>query len=405
MVGCASALVFSPVAGAETKETVLHSFASGSDGADPAADLIQANGTLYGTTYGGGNYGYGTVFSVDPDSGAETVLHSFGNGTDGQVPADSLIEVNGTLYGTTSSGGTGCQGEDNCGAVFAIDLGTGDETVLYSFCSQQNCTDGAYPNAGLIMVHGVLVGTTSLGGNNNGGTVFALHPGTGAENVIYSFCSRQTCTDGKGPYASLIDVKGTLYGTTIYGGARSEGTGTVFALDRDTGAEQVLHAFCGRGKCTKDGGYPYNGVIDVDGTLYGTTYIGGTHDSGTVFALDPGTSKERVLYSFCNQPHCADGTNPYAGLIEAEGMLYGTATEYGGHEFGGAVFALDPTSGAETTLYSFCRQQYCTDGANPTGGLIDVKGTMFGTTAAGGSNGFGTVFALTGWKRQLLSAH
>jgi uncharacterized repeat protein (TIGR03803 family) len=90
-IGCAVALLFSAGAGADTKETVLHSFASGMDGIDPAADLIDVNGTLFGTTYGGGAYGYGAVFSLVPNTGAETVLHAFGNRTDGQAPADSLI--------------------------------------------------------------------------------------------------------------------------------------------------------------------------------------------------------------------------------------------------------------------------------------------------------------------------
>ncbi len=396
MISCA---ILQPAPAAEAakfSEKVLYSFGDGTDGEDPAADLIDVNGTLYGTTYGGGSYGEGTVFSLDLATGAETVLHAFGNGTDGQAPAAGLIDVNGTLYGTTFLGGAGCQGSGGCGTVFAIDPKSGAETVLYSFCNQQNCSDGAIPNASLIDRNGVLLGTTTRGGSSANcaggcGTVFALDPKTGVENVLYSFCDQPNCPDGKYPYASLIDVKGTLYGTTFYGG--SNGDGTVFALDPDTGAEKVLYSFCGQKKCS-DGAGPYAGVVDVKGTLYGTTYLGGSHRDGTVYSLDPHTGAEKVLHSFCSRPLCTDGTAPYAGLIGVKGTLYGTTQEYGSHH-GGVVFALDTRTGVQKAVYSFCRQPNCIDGQDPVGSLIDVKGTLYGTTAAGGTDEFGTVFVIT----------
>ena len=136
-------------------------------------------GILYGTTYVGGGtgcggYGCGTVFSLDPSTGTETVLHSFGNGTDGANPSASLIDVKGTLYGTTSTGGgTGCHGY-GCGTVFSLDPSTGAETVLYSFCCRRNCTDGANPYASLTAVNGKFYGTTESGGAYGYGTVFVL---------------------------------------------------------------------------------------------------------------------------------------------------------------------------------------------------------------------------------------
>jgi uncharacterized repeat protein (TIGR03803 family) len=199
--GSALALQLAATAAAQTREKVLYSFTYGMndmDGADPAADLIDVNNTLYGTTFAGGAYGEGTVFSLDLASGTETVLHMFGNGKDGRAPAGSLIDVNGTLYGTTEWGGknTACGTNAGCGTVFALDLSSGVETVLYSFCSQQNCPDGTYPSASLISLNAMLVGTTTGGGANRGGTVFALDPGTGAEKVLYSFCGQPNCTDG-----------------------------------------------------------------------------------------------------------------------------------------------------------------------------------------------------------------
>jgi uncharacterized repeat protein (TIGR03803 family) len=164
----------------------------------------------------------------------EKVLWSFGSGTDGTNPHAGLIDVSGTLYGTTAfGGGTGCDGY-GCGTVFSIDPDTGAETPVYSFCSRKDCRDGDYPYAGLIDVRGALYGTTSSGGTSTGcdgsgcGTVFSIDPSTGAEAVLYSFFGG---TDGANPNASLIDVKGTLYGTTYNGGAY--GYGTVFSLTKN----------------------------------------------------------------------------------------------------------------------------------------------------------------------------
>jgi uncharacterized repeat protein (TIGR03803 family) len=172
---------------------------------------------LYGTTEFGGTYDNGTVFSVNPNTGAETVLHSFGSGADGEYPIASLIDVKGTLYGTTEEGGT-----YGGGTVFSLSLTTGTETVLHSFGGG---TDGNTPVASLINVKGTLYSTTAGGGTYGDGTVFSVNPKTGAETVLHSFGSG---TDGEYPEASLIDVKGALYGTTEEGG--TYGSGTVFAL-------------------------------------------------------------------------------------------------------------------------------------------------------------------------------
>jgi uncharacterized repeat protein (TIGR03803 family) len=130
--------------------------------------MININGTLYGTTTYGGTIGWGTVFSITP-GGEEKVVYSF-SGTDGQFPYASLIEVKGTLYGTTEEGGTYGAG---AGTVFSLDPSSGSENVLHSF---GNGTDGVAPRARLIKVNGTLYGTTMLGGANGDGTVFAITP-------------------------------------------------------------------------------------------------------------------------------------------------------------------------------------------------------------------------------------
>jgi uncharacterized repeat protein (TIGR03803 family) len=320
VVGCALALQLPAAADARSKETVLHAFHTGGDGLYPEAGLVDVNGTLYGTTEVGGTHDDGAVFSVDPTTGAETVVYSFAGGTDGADPFAGLIDVKGTLYGTTANGG----------------------------------------------------------GTYNYGTVFSLDPATGAETVLHSFGGG---TDGGIPVASLIDVKGTLYGTTKVGG--TVGAGTVFSLDLATGVETVLHSFAGG----SDGTYPVAGLIDVKGTLYGTTEIEGTNGFGTAFSLDPVTGAETVLYSFGGG---TDSENPEGSLIDVKGTLYGTAGRGGTYDYG-TVFSLDPTTGAETVLHSFGGGA---DGKNPYPGLIYVKDALYGTTYFGGTYNYGTVFKI-----------
>ena len=212
--------------------------------------------------------------------------------------------------------------------------------------------------------------------------------------VVWSF---SCCKDGAVPLAGLIDVQGTLYGTTEVGGAGRVPVGSVFAINRKSDVETVIYSFCRPSGCP-DGEYPEAALIDVNGTLYGTTMGGGANTYyGTAFALDPQTGAETVLYSFCSRQNCTDGANPEASLIAVNGTLYGTTYEGGGNgggRYGGTVFSLDITTGVERVLHSFCSQQNCTDGANPAAGLIDVNGKLYGTTSYGGTGSEGTVFAL-----------
>jgi uncharacterized repeat protein (TIGR03803 family) len=391
-------ILASPPAKAAT-EMVVYSFKGGSsDGWAPFAALIDVKGTLYSTTAAGGEYGGGTVFALDPKTGTETVLWSFGSGTDGANLQGSLLDVKGILYGTTTYGGA--HGE---GTVFSLDTKTGEEKVLYSFCAQQGCADGETPYTGLVYLKGLLYGTTDLGGGG-AGTVFSLDPNTGTETVLQSF---SCCANGNGafPKGNLIDEKGTLYGTTFDGGA--DGPGTVFAVDPKSGKEKVVYSFCGV-DC-QDGAGPEDNVIDVDGTLYGTTAVGGAGGCrddgiligcGSVFSLDPATGAESVLYSFPT-----DGTGglyPEGGVVDVKGGLYST-TAGGGENCGGeggcgTVFSVDATTGAEKVLYSFCRKSGCADGEYPYAGLISVDGMLYGTTSQGGDaaceGGCGTVFAV-----------
>ena len=387
-VACAAAIPFQGAEAAKANLKILHSFGTGSDGMLPEGNLISVKGTLYGATHLGGAHGGGTVYALNPASSTESIIYSFCSQqrcADGEYPTAGLIDVKGVLYGTTRNGGTSGKG-----AVFSVDTKTGAEQVLYSFCSQQNCTDGQFPKASVIDVNGTIYGTTYGGGSAGKGTVFSVDPTTGAEQVVYSFCSQQSCADGSNPDAGMISANSLLYGTTFKGGAK--GMGTVYSLDPGTGSEMVLYSFCSQQGCA-DGQYPLSAVIEENGTLYGTTYGGGSQGAfGTVYAVDAGTGAESVLYSFCSKNNCADGEFPYASLNDVNGTIYGT-TGYGGEYNGGTLFSLDPTTGALSLINAFCTQQNCTDGGFPQAGVVDMKGTLFGTTFGGGT-GYGTAFAI-----------
>ena len=174
------------------------------------------NGAFYGTTQNGGANGQGTVFKVTK-AGKEKVLHTFA-GSDGAGPVAGLIAVSGTLYGTTPNGGS--IGMDGTGTAFKI-TPSGQFASLYNFGA---VGDAADPSAGLLDVGGTLYGTSAEGGVDGVGAVFSLTT-SGAESVI---CSWTGVPQGQVPMAGLIDVNGLLYGTTQGGGGASQGT--VFAV-------------------------------------------------------------------------------------------------------------------------------------------------------------------------------
>jgi len=202
------------------KETVLHSFTGDPDGEYPLYGnlLMDKAGNLYGTTTEGGSSNYGMVWEVSA-KGKETVLYSFAGGTDGEYAFEQSLATDGkhTLYGTTEDGGS--YGE---GVVFKLNIKTKKEAVLYSFGSVSG--DGEFPSSGLVRdSKGNLYGTTQIGGANGDGTVFEVK-GT-KETILHSFDG----TDGSNPFTSpLIDEKGTLYGTTYVGGTHS--VGTIYSL-------------------------------------------------------------------------------------------------------------------------------------------------------------------------------
>jgi len=344
------------------------------DGGHPSTTLVQVDGTFYGATAGvqRGRARYGTIFSITP-SGTEKTLFVFKGGPEQGAHPTDLVNVGGTLFGTTTSGGT-----NGWGTVFSITR-TGRETTLHNFAGGKG--DGAHPH-GLVDVGGTLYGTTSAGGTKGDGTVFAVTP-SGTETVLYNFTGGKT--DGAKPVAPLVDVQGTLYGTAANAG--EHGNGTVFAIT-PSGTETVLYSFKGG---MKDGAGPLAPLADAHGVLYGTTWSGGSAHCGgggcgTVFAITP-SGQERVVYAFAGP----DGAYPSAAVVDVRGTIYAT-TNLGGANGIGTVFAIK-RSGEEFLLHSF--SGYPTDGDYAAAALLSAGGTLYGTTEYGGSAGAGTVFALT----------
>ncbi len=198
-------------------------------------------------------------------------------------------------------------------------------------------------------------------------------------------CSKSS-TDGIIPVGALLDLNGTLYGATNFGGntgkdcSPNPGCGTIFELSQ-SGAYTVLYRFNG----SKTGARPYAGLIDVGGTLYGTSQVGGKHNGGAVFALTTSGS-ESVVHAFRGK----DGKDPRAGLTSVNGALYGT-TYYGGSA-GTGRSSKTTASGAEHVLHSFTGGA---DGALPLDSLIAVNNKLYGTTSSGGASNDGTVFEIS----------
>jgi uncharacterized repeat protein (TIGR03803 family) len=263
--------------------------------------------------------------------------------------------------------------------------------------------NGAVPADPFIQgTDGNFYGTTVWGGTSGWGTVLEITP-TGKVTVLHSFCAQHGCPDGANPSGSLVQgTDGNFYGTTESGGASDScqsnmGCGTIFKITPQ-GALTTLYNFCLEANCP-DGDIPEEGLIEgADGYFYGTADVGGVNGGGTVFKITPEGSLT-TLYSFCAQANCADGAYPDDTLVQdAQGNLYGTTYEGGAYGCApysslgcGTVFMITP-QGALTTLHSFD----FTDGFLPIGRLAQaIDGNFYGTTAGGGAYSFGTVFSIS----------
>jgi len=389
--------------------TTLYSFTGTPDGANPfQSNLLDLNGTFYGTTGNGGQYGFGTIFKVDA-TGKETVLYSFTGAADGAQPSSGLTpDGKGNFYGTTFYGGNlNCDVLGSkipgCGVVYKF-TAKGALQPLYAFTGG---ADGAWAQGLALDGGGNLYGVAYYGGDLNCillpgigcGDIYKISS-TGAFSTLYSF---QDGSDGGVPEGFVTLHNNILYAATQLGGNLNGcgglGCGVLFAEPTSGGTGKTVYAFTGG----SDGGAPLSQLLfDASGNMYGTTYSGGdlscsnngSVGCGVVFKLTP-KGKETVIHAFKGTPN--DAANPSWGLtVDSKGNGYGT-TLYGGTANVGAIFKVS-SNGVEKLLYSFTGG---TDGAYPQSGLtIDGSGNLFSNAVFGGDlncsapNGCGTVFKL-----------
>jgi len=350
------------------------------------AGLLLSLDTLYGTASVGGVFAAGTLFALSTNGAGFANLHTFTYGSDGGFPASGLLLSSNTLYGTAPVGG-----DFGAGIVFTLSTeGTGFGTLI----SFTGGNDGGNPYAGLILSSHTLYGTASTGGSSGNGVVFSVNSdGTGLI-TLHSFAATvgpfpSTNTDGAAPQAALLLLGGSLYGTAESGG--SAGFGTVFKLNTDGSGFTTLYNFTG----PSDGANPYAGLVSAGNTLYGTTSRGGSSNGGTVFKINADGTGFATLHNFTGG---ADGANPYARLLLSNRALYGTASA-GGSSGNGTVFAVNTDGTGFLTLHSFTAtsgtQSTKSDGANPYGELLLLGVTLYGTSQNGGDSGKGTVFSLS----------
>jgi uncharacterized repeat protein (TIGR03803 family) len=516
----AAMLSVSVVAAAASSERVLHEFSAQQLGAWPVGIVSDSQGNLFGATEYGGEYNLGAIFEFSPKAGGgwtETVLHSFAGGSDGSGAYTPIVDAAGNVYGVS----TGAYGGCNCVYKLAQNAkGIWTRTVIYTFQASQGSVNGVlvidgagnlygglsyYTNgsfssvfqltpsgdtwsettlytfsagavsnstiAGLVVdSNGNVFGTLSETATATQGLVFELMPSSGGwqETTLYTFVGGAS---GSVPIGPLFLANGNVFGTTSSGGdTRCEphtGCGVVYELVKGSGGQwtqTVIATFHGNNFDSPN--YPSLGGFDGDGNLYVSTLTGGDGCSrcGSVFQLSPNGSgwNANPLWNFSSNgiyypvgvattpqghvlgvtlapsgfyygqgaifeltPHSSpglwglslvyvfpftDGQWPSPGLVaDAAGNLYGT-TQYGGTSNLGMVFELSPTAAGwkESTLYNFnsaAGGTYASAGASPL--TADGKGNLFGTTELGGVSSLGSVFELSpksggGWQEQDL---
>jgi uncharacterized repeat protein (TIGR03803 family) len=354
--------------------TPLYQFTGGADGAAPSAALTyDAKGNVYGVTFYGGVpcqplnfYGCGTVYKISP-SGQETTLFTF-DGPNGANPGGPLTLIDHTLYGSTKSGGNGDEGRGNGdGTLFSVHTDGTHFKLVFVF--HPNGFDGIGPNGPLIPgPAGVLYGTTLLGGRHGKGVLFALTP-DGTFNRLHVFTGG---ADGYEPFSLVMDAFGTLYGSTFGGGSGCPGKtacGVVFRYVPSTAIFTVLHAFA-----PGEGRVPMLGSIGSDGTLYGATEYGprpAPNGFGSLFTLTPSGDAYSLttLYSFPSGPSAYPTGGP---TLTSSGALIGTTGNIGGGVLYRYKFnRLD-------TLYTFPPYN------NPVPPTLDKNGTIYGAASGGG---------------------
>jgi uncharacterized repeat protein (TIGR03803 family) len=358
---------------------VLHGFGpTNADGVNGWGQLAYGrDGALYGCARNGGNSNAGCIFRLDPATSGYTVLHLFTNAADGATPLGGAIQASdGRLYGTCSVGGT-----NGAGTAWRIGTNGNGFEVLHHFLSSGDCRN---PQSELLEASdGRLYGTAYNGGGFGNGGVFGLNKDGSSYAIVRGF--RTTGNDGKGPVGGLVEgTNGLLYGTTELGGSATNGI--VFSLSKDGASYSIIKhlGLVPGGTRTPNGTL----LIGSDGYLYGTTVNGGSTDLGTVFRLSLDGDEITILHDFGST--LGDPQNPTTALAEAPaGFLVGTS-RIGGTFGQGALYRLNKSGSDYHVVRNFTAAGG--DGGRSRSPVTIAVGLIFGTTFAGGTNDWGTVF-------------
>ncbi len=402
--------------------TALYHFDYDNVGGYPDSYLVEKDGVMYGTVEDDGQFYSGILFKYDPAGGGMfTVLHQFDytDPANGGNPLGSLVEKDGIFYGTANSGGAFDEG-----IIFAYDPTNDTYSIVHDFDGDNGRNIQGTP----IVVGDNLYGMASSGGTENDGVLFEFDPSTNAYTILHSF---ELYTSGRSPYGSIMESNGKLYGMTsdgpgfgsglmfeydpavgggsfvvlfgfdtapmgrqpngsliekggsFYGLAQQGGVygnGTLFKFDPIGNNFSVIHQF--QSNDPDNGGYPRENLIEIGGKFYGLAGSGGLNDNGVLFEYDFAGSGTYTVKHHFNEP---EGSNPTEGVVEMGGKLYGV-TYYGGDNGGGVLFEYDPVGSAYTVLHHFSIH------SNPEGGLLVYGGKLYGMTAYGGPSYDGVLF-------------
>ena len=368
--------------------SIVHTFTNVPDGAKPQR-LTWTNGLIYGSTIGGGTNGYGSLFTLNTNGAVFQTLFSFADdAVTGAYPNNLLVTAN-AIYGTTQSGGT-----NNYGTVFAMSTNGTGCVQLYGFGA--NASDGTQPLGGLVLGGNTLYGTTHGGGAGAAGlrqqgTIFKINTDGSGYGILHSFMNSP---DGAQPQGELVLAGNTLYGTTTYGGNYTNnfntGYGTVYAINTDGSGYTLLHSFTNE----PEPFYIYGGLALTGGQLYGVGELGGTNDTGALFALSTNGGGFHVCYSFSPLTGStnADGREPQALPTVSGGYLYG-ATITAGPAGGGTLFLINTNGAGFAVLCDFTNNS--ASGSYPVASGIRVGNSVWGTTSLGnGSSALGTLYSV-----------
>ncbi len=367
--------------------TIVRHFSGPADGRAPYGGVLEGkDGLIYGTTYGGGNYGFGTLFRMTNDGSGFTVMRHFGQSfADGKYPKGRLFDSSdGFIYGTTTEGGTSESGNvTGSGMVFRVLRNGSSYQPLYNFTAVGN--DGQSPEAGVIQYGpepGAVYGTTPYGGTNGNGVVFRVAT-NGAFSVLKHFGA--TAEDPRETAGGVIAATdGVLYGLSRFGGTND--TGSIFKLNRDGSGFSVLRSF----DAFNDGAKPLGALLDgSDGLLYGSTTEGGTNQGGVLFRINRNGSGYQILRHGGLQ--AMDAAAPYAGFTEVTGTLFTVSSSGTEGASSGTLLKINRDGTGYQILGVF--------GVNGGDGQAPVQplnagpgGWLYGVTPIGGQFGGGSVF-------------